>query len=115
MVQTFAANGTDQPFHVGILPGRSGRAPHFFRPHAFRHDGEVLTVDRISIAPQISGYLVPGKPSRICCMVHSWVGCSVTWKCTTRRRSCDRTTKTNSTRKVAVGTVKKSIEAICPT
>jgi hypothetical protein len=32
-----------------------------------------------------------------------------------RRRSCDRTTKTNSTRKVAVGTVKKSMEAICPT
>jgi len=35
------------------------------------------------------------------------VGCSVTPKCTTRRRSCDRATKTNRIRKVAVGTVKK--------
>jgi hypothetical protein len=37
------------------------------------------------------------------------------WKCNTRRRSCDRTTKTSNTRKVAVGIVKESIEAICPT
>jgi len=48
-----------------------------------------------------------GNASRICCMVHSCVGCSVTPKCTTRRRSCDRATKTNRIRKVAVGTVKK--------
>ena len=69
MVQTFAANGTDQPLHVGILPRRSGRAPYFFRPHAFGHDGKVLTVDRISIAPQVSGYLVPGK--RLSQLLHS--------------------------------------------
>jgi hypothetical protein len=37
----------------------------------------------------------------------------ITLKCVTRRRSCDKTMKTNSTRKVAVGTMKKSIEAIC--
>src|SRR5437660_12536658 len=54
-----------------------------------------------------------GNDFRICCMVHSSVGCSVTPKCTTRRRSCDSTTKTNRTRNVAVGTVKKSIAAIC--
>src|ERR1700680_2352020 len=34
-------------------------------------------------------------------LVHSCVGCSVTPKCTTRPRSCDSTTKTNRTRKVA--------------
>src|SRR5207302_926361 len=34
-----------------------------------------------------------GNASRICCLVHSSVGCSVTPKCTTRRRSCHSTTK----------------------
>src|ERR1700733_7948462 len=50
-----------------------------------------------------------GNASRICCIVQSWLGCSVTWKCSTRRRACDNTTKTNRTRKVAVGTEKKVI------
>jgi len=54
-----------------------------------------------------------GNASRTCCAVHPSVGCSVTLKCTTRRRSWERTTKTNSTRNQAVGTVKKSIDAIC--
>src|SRR5437899_4712015 len=40
--------------------------------------------------------------------VHSAVGCSVTLKCTSRRRLWVSTMSTNRTRKVAVGTVKKS-------
>jgi hypothetical protein len=47
-----------------------------------------------------------GNASRICCMVHSCVGCSVTPKCRTRRRSCASATKTNRTRKVAIGSEK---------
>src|SRR5437899_1311197 len=43
-----------------------------------------------------------------CRAVHPAVGCSVTLKCTSRRRSWLSTTSTNRTRKVAVGTVKKS-------
>jgi hypothetical protein len=43
-----------------------------------------------------------------CRAVHSAVGCSVTLKCTSRRRPWLSTTNTNRTRKVAVGTVKKS-------
>src|SRR5215475_2018458 len=43
-----------------------------------------------------------------CRAVHSAVGCSVTLKCTSRRRPWLSTTSTNRTRKVAVGTVKKS-------
>src|SRR2546430_8594202 len=39
--------------------------------------------------------------------VHSAVGCSVTLKCTSRRRLWVSITSTNTTRKVAVGTVKK--------
>src|SRR5437899_8758370 len=40
--------------------------------------------------------------------VHAAVGCAVTLKCTSRRRLWVSTTSTNRTRKVAVGTVKKS-------
>src|ERR1700735_4413874 len=31
-----------------------------------------------------------GNASRICCIVQSWLGWSVTWKCSTRRRACDK-------------------------
>src|SRR5215470_14586756 len=44
------------------------------------------------------------------CAVQAAVGCSVTLKCNTRRRSYANTMNTYSTRKVAVGTVRKSIE-----
>src|SRR2546425_11836599 len=40
--------------------------------------------------------------------VHSAVGCSVTLRCTSRRLLWVSITSTNRTRKVAVGTVKKS-------
>src|SRR6516225_7230351 len=60
-----------------------------------------------------AGVVWSGKASRICCRVHAAVGWSVTFTWTTRRRSWDRMTRTNRTRKVAVGTVKKSIDAHC--
>ena len=77
------------------------------------HGGEVSSVDGISIAQHISGCLVPGK--RFPHLLHGPLlcGCSVTPKCSNRRRSCASTTTTNSTRKVAVGTVKKSMAAVC--
>jgi hypothetical protein len=51
-----------------------------------------------------------GKASTICWAVQWAVGCSVTLKWTTRRRSCASTTRTKSTRRLALETVKKSIE-----
>src|SRR3569833_1199808 len=53
--------------------------------------------------------------STICCAVQAPVGCSVTLKCSTLRRSCSSTIKTNNTLMVIVGTVKKSIDTIWPT
>ena len=50
----------------------------------------------------------------ICCAVHAALGNSVMLKWTTRRRSRRKTKKTSRTRKVAVGTAKKSIEASAP-
>ena len=55
------------------------------------------------------GIVSKGNASTICWAVHSAVGCSVTLKWTILRRSCARTTKTNNTLNVAVGTTKKSI------
>src|SRR6516165_37033 len=49
-----------------------------------------------------------GKASTICWAVHSAVGCSVTFKGTTRRRWWASTTRTKNTRRLTVGTVKKS-------
>src|SRR5262245_58922724 len=46
---------------------------------------------------------------RNCCAVHSAVGCSVTFQCKMRRLPTSRTTKTYSTRKDAVTTMKKSV------
>jgi hypothetical protein len=78
MVQTFSANGSDQPLHVRILPWRSRCSNHFLHPHAFRDGCPVTVVDRIAVAQKISAPVVPGEPFRICCVAHSWLGCSVT-------------------------------------
>jgi hypothetical protein len=61
------------------------------------------------------GAVSHGHASRICCAVQAAVGCAVTLRWTMRRQSWDSTTNTNSTLKVAVGTVKKSTEAIWET
>jgi hypothetical protein len=46
----------------------------------------------------------------IFCAVHAAVGCSVTLKRNTRHRLCASTMNTYSTRKLAVGSVRRSIE-----
>ena len=55
------------------------------------------------------GAVSKGNASTIWWAVHCAVGCSVTLRWTILRRSCARTTKTNNTLNVAVGTTKKSI------
>ena len=50
-----------QPLRKGILPGGSRRSKHVLHSHIVGHGREVCSVDGISIAPQISGCLVPGK------------------------------------------------------
>ena len=53
-----------------------------------------------------------GKAFRSCCAVHAAVGCSVTATWTIRRRSCAKMTRTKSSRKVTVGTTKRSAAMI---
>jgi hypothetical protein len=72
-------------------------------PHRVaRLESERLAVHVSSRLKLLSERLETSPPA------HSAVGCSVTLKCTSRRRPWLSTTSTNSTRKVAVGTVKKS-------
>jgi hypothetical protein len=84
VVETLAAQGADHAFHERILPGSTRRRQDFVDAHGLRHTR---------------------------CAVHASVGCAVTLKWTMRRRSCESITKTNNTRNVTVGTVKKSTEA----
>jgi hypothetical protein len=59
MVQTFPANGTDQPLHKRILPWRSRCGEHLLHPHSFRHGYPVTAVDRIAVAQKISAHVIP--------------------------------------------------------
>jgi hypothetical protein len=54
-----------------------------------------------------------GNALTICCPAQAAEGASVTAKCSTFLRSCARITKTKRTRKVTVGTVKKSTAMRC--
>ena len=50
VVQTLPANAADDPFAIGILPGRPWCNRDFFNTHALDTLGEVITVDVIAIA-----------------------------------------------------------------
>src|SRR5438445_7254147 len=67
-----------------------------------------FSIDLVSVPNQMPGPSPSAHASSSWRAVHSAVGCSVTLKCTSRRRLWVSTTSTNRTRKVAVGTVKKS-------
>jgi len=85
----------------------------FFHPQTFRHGDPVTTVDRIAVTQKISAPVVPGKSLPYLLHGPFLAGVFGHLKCSTRRRACDNTTNTNRIRKVAVGTTKKSMEAIC--
>src|SRR3954451_22599274 len=61
VIQTLAANGTNEPFDIGPLPGRSRCGKHLFDAHRLHLIDEVLPEDSITIAQQILGRAVPGK------------------------------------------------------
>ena len=59
VVQTFPQYGTDQPLHIGILPGRPRRT--LLHSHVSGGGGELTSVDSISIAQHILWRLTPGE------------------------------------------------------
>jgi len=98
VVEALPADRADYALNIRILPG-TRRCRNDF--------GDADTSD----AALEHGAISSGKASTTCCAAHSAVGCAVTLACRMRRRWCDSTTRTKSTRPVSVGTVKKSIEA----
>src|SRR3989441_2707158 len=110
VIQTLAPDGADEPLREGVLPRAVRRREDFTDAHALHALPEHVTVDRVAIAEEIGGAESSGKASTICWAVQAAVGYSVTLKWRTRRWSWASTTKTNRTRKRAVGTVKKSME-----
>src|ERR1700745_74737 len=113
VVQTLASDGAHESLRKRILPGGSRRGEHFLHSHNPGHVGKVSSVDGVSIAQHVSRRLVPGK--RFPRLLHRPVLRGVFRHPEVQYlvRSWESTTKTNRTRKVAVGTVKKSMAAVC--
>src|ERR1022692_1934114 len=61
VVQTFAAEGADQPLDEGILPGRAWRNKFLFQSEAKSPLHKFQTVNTIAIAEQIAGWIGVGK------------------------------------------------------
>ena len=115
VVEALTPDRADHPFDERILPGRPRAVRTSARPKA----ATVLRKETSKMASRSCSRnrdgTCHGNASRSCCRVHVDVGCGVTLTCRIRRRSCARTTKTNNTRHVIVGTVKKSTAASVPT
>ena len=110
MIQTLAPDGATEPLREGVLPRVVRRREDFTDTHALHALPEHVTVDRVAIAEEVGRGGVAREGVHELLGRPGGGGCSVTLKWRTRRRSWASTTKTNSTRKRAVGTVKKSIE-----
>src|SRR3989475_12254929 len=108
VVQAFTSNRADHPLGIRVLPRRAGCNDGFL---AVQHPGlmrKSFSIDLSSVPNQMPVLSPSAHASSSWRAVHSAVGCSVTLKCTSRRRLWVSTTSTNRTRKVAVGTEKKS-------
>src|SRR6516164_6161327 len=96
-----------QPFLARCLHAR----PLRFHSRC-RQESQHLRVEfSVALQDHVLGRHGSGNASRSCCTIHSTVGCWVTLQCRILRRSCSMTKKQYSTRKVTVGTVKKSMGA----
>ena len=114
MIKALAAQGADEAFNIGILPRRPRRRLDFEDPQGLDSAGEHDPVTASRSRRRYRGAVSQGNASTSCWAVHCAVGASVTLTWTTRRRSCARTTKTNRTLNITVGTVKKSTETRLP-
>ncbi len=61
VIQAFAANATDEPLDIGVLPRTSGGDEYFFNPHVPHPLPKRGAVDAVPIAQQIAWRLVPRK------------------------------------------------------
>src|SRR5215469_10436625 len=61
MIQAFAANRADEPFHISTLPGTARRGKYLFDTHCFHLFNKILTENPITVAQQIARCTIPGK------------------------------------------------------
>src|SRR6266851_4303460 len=61
LVEQFAAEGANDAFGEGVLPGRAWRSENFGQPHALRSSPELATVDAVAIAQEVAGRRVIGE------------------------------------------------------
>ncbi len=78
MVQTFSSDRSDQPFDIGVLPGRAWRRRAIPDAHAFDPSLEHLPIGAIAIANKVFGRRVPRKGLKIWRAIQSAVGLAVT-------------------------------------
>src|SRR5215472_6092290 len=110
MIQALTPDGSNQPLHVGPLPWARRSGEDFFHAHAWDSLAELTPIDLVPISQQVTWCVIFGKgfdhllsgPARRGMLRHLRVNHT--------SPVMTRTTKTNKTRKVAVGTVKKSID-----
>jgi hypothetical protein len=55
VIQTFAPHGTHQPLDKRTLPRTLGRDLHFGDSHPLESVAEILTIDLVSVAQQVTG------------------------------------------------------------
>ena len=105
MIQAFSPKAADNPLHIAALPRTTGSDWQILHTKTNHTLSKMMAIDTVAIPDQKAGRWIQGKASTSCCAVQTAVGCSITLKCT-------RTTNINNTRKLTVGTVKKSIETV---
>jgi hypothetical protein len=107
VVETLAADRTDQALGERILPGTVRRRENFLDLHTLHAVAELLAIDLVAVAQEVGRRRVVRERGDDLLGSPTGGGRSVTLKWTTRRRWWASTTRTC---KRTVGTVKKSME-----
>jgi hypothetical protein len=61
MVETLPPDGTDDPFDIRILPGRARRYENLLDTESMHGSVEVISVDPVPVANQVTRGRVPGE------------------------------------------------------
>jgi hypothetical protein len=110
VIQALASDGAHQPFGKGVLPRALRCGQDFGDAHVTEAIPETFTVDLVPVSDQVAWRSVFGERFQDLLSGPSCRRMPGHVEINTLRRRWAKTTKTNKTRKVAVGTVKKSME-----
>jgi hypothetical protein len=61
MIEALPPDRADQPFDVGILPGRPRRGKHFLDAHTLQTFPKAVAVGAVAVADQVTRRLVKGE------------------------------------------------------